>query len=881
MNSEPDPVDSPVNQLADFDIFLSFSSSDRLKQWFGASMDIVVELKTALERHRHPDTDRRLRVCSYDEDFELGGDIRESIVETIRGCRALLFLSTKGARDSAYVRFELETGRDVLPAEGVLSAAPAVAFPEHFRAGAHAADLSKAGCTDRKQWRRRVEIESAKVAARVWQLPLERVRDRFLLDQRRRRRRLTFVATGVAIVLAVAAGIGANQYQQRQVARELAIYQRYAAGMSTVQRAWSAGNVTLARDVLVGFQENIETPDPRSFEWDTYALVTTAERRSLGTFADMVTGLAVAAHAPWLAFATEDKPATIHDVEAGRELATLSKGTIGAAAMAFEPGTNALVVATPSALVRWTIGSQHESPISAPRGVKITELTVCGGARPRTLALDEVGSLYLVRTDALERASARAFRLSRSFRIRCSASGRWLVGLGDDGLVQILDGATFGRRRMVRVSPSMSVAHFGIFGETAAVPDGDRIAIIDLPTGKIERTGRLVNGSTVSGVGGPESGSFMAVADPSDTSIVIREPFGRGRASQWHEVGSLKGYRGWATDIRILGDSWLVASTLGGDVKVWDLRRIGRRVFKEHSRDITDIAILPGTNDVVTLDDEGFVRRWELGTLKTKWSVRVADEGTELALRGSHLVVASRGLVHLLRPEDGVEEQRFEGWAPLDSIGAGALFAYQGLGDGEVILEDVKTGGRTTFVAPALPGMEAPDITALAIIDNPQAVIVTTADGRLMRFDRGRAEPTYAFKAHDAVIRTVTMSRDNTLVATGAADRSIRIWRADTGQPHTTLSGHTDSVQALAFSHDGRTLASGGKDGTVKLWNLNARLETVTFFAHQADLHPGVASIAFTPRDAHLISAGALGTVVRWDTETTRQVDGLGPRIKN
>jgi WD40 repeat protein len=252
----------------------------------------------------------------------------------------------------------------------------------------------------------------------------------------------------------------------------------------------------------------------------------------------------------------------------------------------------------------------------------------------------------------------------------------------------------------------------------------------------------------------------------------------------------------------------------------------------------------------------------------------------ELALRDSHLVVTSRGLVHLLRPGDGIEERRFDGWSPLDSVGNGTLFAYQGLGSGEIILEDVRTNDRTTFVVPALPGSEAPDVTALAIIENPQAVIVTTADGRLLRFDRGRQQPTYAFEAHGAVIRTVTMSRDNTLCATGSADRSIRIWHADTGQLEATLSGHTGSVQALAFSHDGRTLASGGGDGTVRLWNLHARLETVTFGAHQRDLHPGVTALAFTPRDAHLVSAGALGTVVRWDTDTARQVSTLRPKIR-
>ena len=41
------------------------------------------------------------------------------------------------------------------------------------------------------------------------------------------------------------------------------------------------------------------------------------------------------------------------------------------------------------------------------------------------------------------------------------------------------------------------------------------------------------------------------------------------------------------------------------------------------------------------------------------------------------------------------------------------------------------------------------------------------------------------------------------------------------------LKGHTDAVLVLAFSPDGRRLASGADDRTVRIWNLDARQQDV------------------------------------------------------
>ncbi len=77
------------------------------------------------------------------------------------------------------------------------------------------------------------------------------------------------------------------------------------------------------------------------------------------------------------------------------------------------------------------------------------------------------------------------------------------------------------------------------------------------------------------------------------------------------------------------------------------------------------------------------------------------------------------------------------------------------------------------------------------------------------------------FEGYTGYVHSVAFSSDGGLLASGSADRTIKLWEVATGREVRTLTGHTDTVLSVAFSPDGRLLASGSYDKTIKLWDIS------------------------------------------------------------
>jgi WD40 repeat protein len=121
---------------------------------------------------------------------------------------------------------------------------------------------------------------------------------------------------------------------------------------------------------------------------------------------------------------------------------------------------------------------------------------------------------------------------------------------------------------------------------------------------------------------------------------------------------------------------------------------------------------------------------------------------------------------------------------------------------------------------------------------------------------------------HQNTVNAIAFAPDGRTLASGGADRTIRIWDAATGQLLRTLEGHTEEVRTVAFSPDGRTLASCG--GELKLWDAATG-------ALRRTLKWGVPvyAAAFSPDGKTLATGSADHTARLWDPDTGLLVRSL------
>jgi WD40 repeat protein len=215
---------------------------------------------------------------------------------------------------------------------------------------------------------------------------------------------------------------------------------------------------------------------------------------------------------------------------------------------------------------------------------------------------------------------------------------------------------------------------------------------------------------------------------------------------------------------------------LQGEIRLWNVAdgQVVRVWGKEHKALITEIEFSPDGRMLVSVDVQSQARLWRVSTGEEVWELEdvrapaaFSPDGKVLALNGS----------------DGVTLWSLEDRQVLAVIESFAAYDMVFSADGQVLI-------TSNF-------------------DEIQFWGITTK--KLLR----------RLTWHTDLVLALGLSPKGDRLVSGSADRTIKLWRMEDGSLIGSLFGYTSEVTSVAFSPDDKFVISGGEDG-IAVWDVDA-----------------------------------------------------------
>ncbi|MDH4983223.1 serine/threonine-protein kinase [Hyphomicrobium sp. D-2] len=216
-----------------------------------------------------------------------------------------------------------------------------------------------------------------------------------------------------------------------------------------------------------------------------------------------------------------------------------------------------------------------------------------------------------------------------------------------------------------------------------------------------------------------------------------------------------------------------------------------------------------------------------------------------------------RTLVRTIELDDGAATS-------LALNGSRALTAHA---NGKVVMWDIDTAAKLVTVQ-----RNEANVWAVKFAGDPERFAVASHDGGVALWDaRQPSAPLAVLDGHENAVQALAFSPQQLLLASGGADRVVRLWNLDTLSLKRAYRGARDFVTAAAFSRSGKLIAAGSLDGRIQVLSTLSQRRMRVLNGHRGR----VSDVAFSVSGDELVSAGEDGTVRLWDLKRGRILRAL------
>ena len=141
-------------------------------------------------------------------------------------------------------------------------------------------------------------------------------------------------------------------------------------------------------------------------------------------------------------------------------------------------------------------------------------------------------------------------------------------------------------------------------------------------------------------------------------------------------------------------------------------------------------------------------------------------------------------------------------------------------------------------------------------------------DGSVRIWDAASGRELLRCEGHSDWVRSVAWNRAKDRLASASDDQTIRIWDAASGRELLRCEGHSDWVWGVAWNQEGDRLASASDDQTIRIWDAASGRELLRCEGHS----DYVRSVAWNHAGDRLASASNDQSVRLWDAASGREL---------